>query len=138
MWYFIFVLICIFLIKNILFKKYKSNFWANLCMPLGYPYVFFGEMSVWVFSPYSWLGLFGSFWYWVLHILDITTCRCIICKYFLPLLQLSFHFLMVSFSVQELLSWIRLDLFIFTFIYFALGDIRRKYYCDLYPRMVCF
>ena len=47
---------------------------------------------------------------------------CIIWKYFLPICRLSFHFAYVSFAVEKLLSLIRSHMFIFAFIFIALGD----------------
>ena len=47
------------------------------------------------------------------------------CKYFLPFCGLSFLF-MVSFAVQKLLSLIRSYLFIFVFIFTALGGGSKK------------
>ena len=47
---------------------------------------------------------------------------CIICKYFIPLLRLSFHFV----SGRKLLNLIWSCLFIFAFISFALGNWSKK------------
>ena len=62
-------------------------------MYVSHLYVFFGEMSS--SSAHVLIGLFVflllsciSF----LHILEIKTLSVIICKYFLPFLRLSFHF----------------------------------------------
>ena len=51
---------------------------------------------------------------------------CIICKYFLLFCRLSFFFYNGSFAVQKLLTLIRSLLFIFVFIYFALGHWPKK------------
>ena len=53
---------------------------------------------------------------------DKVFVSCIICKDFVSLYGLSFHFFMVSFDVQKLLYLIRFHLFMFVFISIALGD----------------
>ena len=67
-----------------------------------------------------WLSYLILLWYrvvwaiyifWILHLVS-----CIICKYFLPFWSLSFHWSVVSFVVQKLLSLIRSPLFIFGFV----------------------
>ena len=58
-----------------------------------------------------------------LYILEIMPC--IVCKYFLPLCRLSFHFV-VSFAMQKLVSLIRSHLFIFVLISITLGDWPKK------------
>lgn len=50
----------------------------------------------------------------------------IICRYFLPLYRLSFHFLVVSFAVQKHVRLIRSHVFIFACISIALGDSPKK------------
>ena len=80
-------------------------------MPVGYLHVFFGKMSLQVFCPFlNWVGFFWG-------ILDIelyelfTNFRyqlicCIICKYFLPIIRLSFHFVYDFLCCTNLLSLI--------------------------------
>ena len=55
----------------------------------------------------------------------------IFCKYFLPFSRLSLHFVNGFISCAKLLSSVRSCLFIFTFIFFALGDISKKI-CTVY------
>ena len=58
-----------------------------------------------------------------LYILEIKLLLVvIICRYFLLVHSLSFHFVMVSFVVQKLVGLIRSHLFVFTFIPIALED----------------
>ena len=67
-------------------------------MPLGYLYVFFGEMSIQVFHPFlNWVVIFSH------------SVGCL------------FVLFMVSFAVQKLFSFIRSHLFIFVFISISLG-----------------
>ena len=60
-----------------------------------------------------------------------------VCKYFLPVCGLSFHFAMVSFAVQNLLSLNGSYLFIFALsLLFWETDLRKHWY-NLYQRMFC-
>ena len=84
-------------------------------------YVFFGEMSVWVFTP-----LFD----WIVCFLVLSCMSCLYILEINPLLVVSFAIifshsevclftlLIVSFAVHKLLSLIRFDLF--TFVLFPL------------------
>ena len=59
---------------------------------------------------------------------------CIVCKYFLPLYRLSFHF--VGFlAVQKLLNLIRSRFFILLSFLLPQGTDPRKYYYDLCQRV---
>ena len=87
-------------------------------------YVFFGEMSVWVFCPLL-IGLFAFL------VLSCMSCLCILeinpwsVVSFAIIFSHSegclFTLLMVSFAVQKLLSLIRPLLFTFVFISVTLG-----------------
>ena len=104
--------------------------WKHRVLTTGLPrkslYVFFGEMSIQIFSPFFLTGFF---------FLLVLSCMC--CSHILDTNPLSvtlladifshstgclFILLMVSFAVQKLLTLIRFHLFIFAFISFALGD----------------
>ena len=112
-------------------------------MLLGHLYVFFGEMSIYVFCPFR-IGLF------VFLIL-----RCMSCLYTLEINLWSidlfanifsrfegclFVFFMVSFAVQKFLSFIRSHLFIFVFISITLDVDQKRSCCDLCQRVffLCF
>ena len=97
-------------------------------MLLGHLYVFFGEMSIYVFCP---------FFDWVVSLI----LSCISCLYILEINPLSvdsfanifshsegclFVLFMVSFAVQNLLSYIRSHLFIFVFTSITLGGGSKK------------
>ena len=72
-----------------------------------------------------------------LYILDINFLFLIshfICKYFLLFSSLPFHFVMVSFTVQKLLSSIRSYFLIFAFISFTLGDIPKTNITIIYDK----
>ena len=107
-------------------------------------YVFFGEMSVYVFFPLS---------DWVVCFFLVLSCMS--CLYILEINLLSvvsvaiifsysegclFILLIVSFAVQKLLSLIRCHLFIFDIISFALGHkSKKKKNCyNLCRRVFCF
>ena len=109
-----------------------------------YLYVLIGEMYVQV-SAHFLSGLF------VLMLLSVIKCKFwrlipishIICKYFLPFCELSFHLFMVSFAVQKLLSLIKSHLFILVFISITLGNESKKillnrhvYFC-LQTQVIC-
>ena len=98
-------------------------------MFVGNLHIFFGEMSVWS-SAHFWIGLF------VFLILS-----CLTCLYILEINPLSvasfanifshsegclFVLFMVSFAVQNLLSFIRSHLFIFVLISISLGGGSKK------------
>ena len=97
-------------------------------MPIAYLYVFFGEMSIYVFcSFFDWVGFL---------FISCISCLCIL--EIKPLLITSFSnifsqsvnclfiLFMVSFAVQKLISLIRSNLFSFAFISIALGDRPKK------------
>ena len=73
-----------------------------------------------------------------LYILDINFLFLIshfICKYFLLFSSLPFYFVMVSFTVQKLLSSIRSYFLIFAFISFTLGDIPKTNITIIYVKV---
>ena len=73
-----------------------------------------------------------------LYILDINLLLVIsFASIFSHLVGCLFVLLMGSFSVRELLSLIRSNLFIFPFVSFALGERSKKYCCDLCHRVFC-
>ena len=99
-------------------------------MPLGYLYVFFGEMSIYVFCPF-----------FVCVVCFFLILSCTSCLYILEINSLSadlftnnfshfegclFVLFMVSFAVQKILNFIRSHLFIFVFIFIILGDGSKK------------
>ena len=94
-------------------------------MPVGPLYVFFGQMSIQVFCPFFYWVV--CYWYWVVWAVSIfwilPSCQSCNLQIFFPV-QLSCLFILsvVSFAVQKLLHLIRSHLFIFSFIYFTLGD----------------
>ena len=90
--------------------------------------IFSGKMSIQVFWPFfNWVVCFWCWVIWAVYLFWILTLIShIICKYFLPFSRLSFILLMVSFTVQKLLSLIRSHLFTFAFISITLGDRSKK------------
>ena len=80
-------------------------------------------------------------WYWVVRAVNIfwrwTHVSCIICKDFLPVSGLSFHFVMVSFLVWKLSSLNRSYLVILFLFVFPCETNRRKNCWDLYQRIFC-
>ena len=113
-------------------------------MPFGHLYVFFGEMSSWIFCPFfEWVV-------WILLLLLLLNCMS--CLYVWEVKPLSVTFtsfansffqsigclfilLMVSFAVQKLISLIRSHLFIFAFLKKLSWETDlRKHQCDLCQR----
>ena len=88
-------------------------------MLVSHLYIFFGEMSVWVFSPlFDWLVCFyGIELCEEINPLSVVSFA-IIFSYFEGCL---FTLLIVSFAVEKLLSLIRSHLFTFVFISVSLG-----------------
>ena len=87
-------------------------------MPLDYLYVFFGKMPIKVFCPFFvWLFVFFDT---KLYFGNAALVN-LIANFSLSVGCL-FVLLMVSFAVQKLKGLIRFRLFIFAFIYIALGD----------------
>ena len=102
-------------------------------MPFGHLYVFFGEISVYIFWLFfEWVI---CFWYWAVWTICIfwrlISVGYIVCKYFLPFCRLYFCLLMVSFAMLKLSSLIRVHLFIFAFISVSLGDGSKRYCYNL-------
>ena len=71
-----------------------------------------------------------------LYVLEINPISCIICKYFLPMCSLSFHFFYDFLYCAQVFEfdWALLVYFCFCFIYF--GD-REKNCCNLWQRVFC-
>ena len=88
------------------------------------------KMSIQVLLPILKIRLFGFFIYSYmscLYMLDINPLLTIsFANIFSHLVGCLFILLIVSFTVQKLVSLIRLQLFIFAFISFALGDRSKK------------
>ena len=113
-WLLIIVLICISLVISDV---------QHLCVPIGHLYVFFGKMPIKIFCPFV-------VWLFVFLILSCVELLVyfgnadlvnLIANFSLPRGCL-FVLLVVSFAVQKLKGLIRFHLFIFAFIYIALGD----------------
>ena len=81
-------------------------------------------------SAHFLIGLFGVFCHWLIWAFYIfwklSHVSYIICKYFLPICKLSFHFGYSFLWFAKLLSLIRYHLFIFTFICSSLGQRSKK------------
>ena len=110
-----------------------------LHIPIGHPYVFFGEMSIYVFLFISWVACFfvvelhGIFVY--LEIICLSTAS--LANIFSHSVCCLFIFVMLSFVVQKLLSLITSDLFIFVFIVIFKKVDQTRYCCDLCQRAFC-
>ena len=62
-------------------------------MPVGH--IFYGEMSVQVFCPFfNWVGSFFvvEMHEFFIYFGDLPLIRCMVCKYLLSIVRLSFHF----------------------------------------------
>ena len=93
---------------------------------VGHLYVFFGEMSIRVFCPFS------------IRLLVPLLLSCMSWLYILEIRLLPFFFPpKVSFAVQKLVSLIRSHGFIFAFISVALGDWPKKIFEGWCQRMFC-
>ena len=113
-------------------------------VPIGYLYVFFGEISIYVFCPFS-TGLFVCLFLLLLLLLSLWAV-CIFWRLrpyqshhlqiFSSSPQVAFSLFMVSFVVQNLLSLIRFHLFITAFISIALGDWPKKTLVQFIPENV--
>ena len=72
----------------------------------GQLYVFFGEMSIYIFCPF-----FDFFLYWAVWVVCILwrliPCQSLCLQFFFPFCGLSFVLFVVSFALQRLLSLIR-------------------------------
>ena len=128
-WLLIIVLICISLVISDV---------QHLCVPIGHLYVFFGKMPIKIFCPFF-------VWLFVFLILSCVELLVyfgnadlvnLIANFSLPRGCL-FVLLVVSFAVQKLKGLIRFHLFIFAFIYIALGDWPKKSVAMIYVRMFC-
>ena len=105
-------------------------------VPLGHPYVFFGEMSVQVFC---------LFFIWVVCFLLLSCKSCLYILEIKPLSVVSFEtifshsvgylfwffFFMFSFAVKNLVSLIRYYWYIFVFISAASEDYPKKTFVEL-------
>ena len=93
-------------------------------MFVGHLYVFFGEISVWVFQPFfDWGVCFSAIELNELFIYVGYLSVLVISfeNIFSELVGCLFVLLMVSFAVQKLLNLIRSHLFVFVFISITLG-----------------
>ena len=102
-------------------------------------YVFFGEMSVWVFSPlFDWVVFLVLSCLSCLYILEINPLSVVSFVIIFPHSECClFTLLIVSFVVQKLLSLIRSHLFTFVFISVTLGGGSRGSCSDLCHRVFC-
>lgn len=89
-WYFMMVLICISLRANSV-----DNF---LCVPIGYLYIFFVQIAIWIFYPFS---IELSFYYWIIQILYsfwiLDPCSIHDLQIFSLIFSVTFTFLITSF-----------------------------------------
>ena len=87
-------------------------------MFISHLYVFFGEMSVYIFSPlFEWVFVFLALSCMRLYILEINPLSVVsFAIIFSHSESFLFTLLIVSFAVKKLLSLIRFHLFIFVFI----------------------
>ena len=92
-------------------------------MFISHLYVFFGEMSVYIFSPlFDWVFVFLALSCMRLYILEINPLSVVsFAIIFSHSESFLFTLLIVSFAVKKLLSLIRFHLFIFVFISIILG-----------------
>ena len=122
-----------------------SLLWRNVCLGL-WPIFLIGLLVFFDIKLYE-LFVYSRNKSLVYHIIckyflpvhkngRLILCR-FICKYFLPFWGLSFCLVMVSFTVQKLLSLIRSHLFIFVFISITLGDISKKILLWFMSKSVC-
>ena len=92
-------------------------------------YVFFGEMSIYVFfSLFDWVVCFSGieFYELLVYFGNYSFVSCFICYYFSPFEGCLFTLPIVSFAVQKLLSLIRSLLLTFVFISITLGGGSEK------------
>ena len=92
-------------------------------MFISHLYVFFGEMSVYIFPPlFDWVFVFLALSCMRLYILEINPLSVVsFAIIFSHSESFLFTLLIVSFAVKKLLSLIRFHLFIFVFISIILG-----------------
>ena len=97
--------------------------WASFHVFVSHWYVFFGEMSVYVFSPhFDWVVFLVLSCMWCLYTLQINPVSVVpFAIIFSHSEGCLFTLLIVSFAVQKLLSLIRSHLFTFIFIPITLG-----------------
>ena len=87
----------------------NERYWASLHVFVSHLYVFFGEMSVYFFSPFFEFVIYCSaieLWEQLLYFWDYLLVSGFVCSYFLPFLRLSFHLAYTFFAVQKLLNLI--------------------------------
>ena len=97
-------------------------------MSLGHPYVLFGEVCIQALSPFL-IGLFGFLvlsFVSTLYILDINPLSDVSMYTFYYSVGCLFIFLMFFFVVQKFFSLMLSNLFIFSFVSFASGDVSNK------------
>ena len=103
-------------------------------MFFGHPYVFFGELSVYIFCPFfdgvvcfSLVLNICNYVIWRLTPLSVTSFANIFSHY----VGCCFVLFRVSFDVQKFLCLIRSHLFIFLLIVMALEGVSERYCCGL-------
>ena len=112
-------------------------------MPIGHPYVFFGEMlgSLPIFQLGCFLLLLLLSCLSYLHILEIRPLSvALLAKIFSHFVGCLFILFRVSFAGKKLLSLVKSHLFTFVFIFITLGSDLRRCCCGLCWRVfgLCF
>ena len=113
--------------------SYNQPCWAFFHVLVGHLYIFCGEMSIQVLcTSFNWVVGFFCCCISCLHILEIKPLSVASFEtIFSHCVRCIFVFFLVSFAVQNLVSLIRSQWFIFAFISVSLGDWPKKTFVRL-------